>query len=451
LTSRRFAHSDCGSVLPRMATRLLKVACFAIAIALVTFANLFKSLSAIVSLRDESNALSSDAASTATIQSVISQDRHAAIHCYNDLFDDVRKIIPHQREHGLPILTSVRFTKTGTLQLLFVMKHFKRNGQYSYQYFHNASWHCDNKTSRARLWPVDPHRHSLIMECPASTKRTVHTDSISYDLSKYLECERASHSLFPGDPSNTMTPHIVACTQVKSSDNLKLVPQWIEYHKMIGVDQIWVYLNDSWNNTLSRTPDVARYFERPDVQQYASLLPFEFFGKATPFFYQQAQQNDCLAVARRQNVTWALLTDVDEYLQVRVPNMTLQGFLERHESKNIGGLTVSNWFFGSPEGKANTSIPFLIRDYQHRTEQALEQPQRQKVLVRPENVEHFSVHMVTKGGPTTPLHPHTEIRMAHFQRPNENRAIITDVDTSLMDSFGERLEQRLREVHQVEV
>lgn len=425
-------------------TRPLRAACFVLAL-LASLRSLFRSTKILLeegldgmvsaSLRNESKAVSNDVASGTTLQSAINPDRQAAIHCYNDLFDMAKKTIPHQRERGLPVLTSVRYTKKSTLQLLFVTKDLNKQ---KYQYFHGASWYCDDRSNKARLWPGDPHRHSLIMECPAKTNKTVHTDSVSYDLMKYLECERACLSLFP-DPRNNTTPHIVACTQVASAEDLKLVPQWIEYHKLIGVDQIWVYLNDSWNDTLSLTPDVAKYFERKDVQQYASLLPFEFFGHG--FFYQQAQQNDCLTLARHQNVTWAVLTDVDEYLQVRVPNMTLQEFVKQYESKHIGGLSVSNWFFGSPQGKANTSIPFLIWEYQHRTAQATNPRERMKVLARPENVEHFSVHMITKGKSTVRLSPHTEMRLAHFQRPDQNQKIVTNVDTSLMDSFGEPLEK----------
>ena len=39
------------------------------------------------------------------------------------------------------------------------------------------------------------------------------------------------------------------CIQFRGEFDRQLIPQWIEYHKMIGIDHFWIFPNESWNMT----------------------------------------------------------------------------------------------------------------------------------------------------------------------------------------------------------
>jgi hypothetical protein len=79
---------------------------------------------------------------------------------------------------------------------------------------------------------------------------------------------------------------------------------------------------------------------------------------------------------------------------------------------------------------------------------------REKVFVKPNNVEFFSVHMVTQGGPMVPADPSC-LRMNHYfgRRERKQRLMPDDdpnshnqmKDTEPRDRFLERLKNRIQD------
>jgi hypothetical protein len=426
--------------------------------------------------------------------------RNLAVECINQLYDDQTSLLQSVMKIHAPIPAGVKRIGahadhgSNQLQVSFNIRrppqfYKKQSGETATLAFHQAQrdwyskakWFC-NGEERAKLWPEDSLRNPqfgrdmLIMQCPDTTnfvqvrdvQQVINTtkplSSISYNLTKYLECEDKSKWLYqsPKKKKKSSTTHapttsssssrstLALCTMVDQSAT-NLIPQWIEYYRLIGFDHVWIYWNDEWDR---RSPDLIRYMERPDVLQYASLIPWKWDG-TRGFIYQPSQTTDCLAVSRQQKFTWTFLADVDEYLQLMDHDVpSLRDFLKPYEDRNVSGLEVPNWFFGAK----NTTVSkgpkpedvLLMNEYQYRAPKAVKHF-RAKTLVRPEKVVHFHVHWISQSiakHSFVVLNATTELRHCHFKKPNRG---VKDVekpvkDSSLFDAYASQLQKRLWEV-----
>ena len=371
----------------------------------------------------------------------------ATIHCLNKLHASTGERILEMIEEGAPPLVNVHYTNNNTLYLLFNTNMLNEG---TYADLWKSKWFCDSKEDVANVWEKDPHHHSLIMECPADTSTKVFNSlGMEFELQAFLECEKLE-SLLP--PKLSSRDKLVMCTSVQGEQDLALVPQWIEYHRLFGFQQFWIYVNDNWIET--KKGELPKYFDHPEVQQYASLIPYDFVHVKS-FFYQQAIQNDCITLGRRENITWMALIDVDEFFQMRSGNSFVD-FLEANygDKPGVGSLQVSNWFFGSEastdEKSASERIRHpLILDYTYSARNANPRGQRAKHIVKPENVIHFSVHRLVKGGSVEKVNPKSVMRFAHYKHPStgiwETAAKKSErvLDTTLKEEFGCRLQERL--------
>ena len=368
-------------------------------------------------------------------------------------------------EEGIPPLVNVHFTAQDTLRLLFNTKALKKRTKK--KLLGNASWFCDSEKYPAHVWDPDPHGHSLILECPGHTAtRVFHSFGQTYALEPFLDCERRFPSLLPPPPAKTNNHSellLAMCTSVRGESAMALVPEWIEYHRLLGFDQFWIYVNDDWN--LTQTGELlSQYFHHPEVQEYVAWIPYDWVHIKN-FYYQQAIQNDCLHLGQRQNVAWMALNDVDKFFQMRSDNLTsFRDFVTANydDKPEVASLQVANWFFGgaSPTSDETAGTPSskngilqpprrpLILEYVHSAPEPTRKGKRAKHIVRPDQVVHFSVHRVTQAkGRVEALDPDTQLRMAHFKQPHkgvtETASQSAVLDTTLKEQFGCPLQKRL--------
>ena len=301
-------------------------------------------------------------------------------------------------------------------------------------------------------------------------RESIRPTTITYNLTKYLDCDtglsayrQTIASAVPQEKQQqrrqnaTSSTKFVLCGMLDAR-NANLIPSWVEYHKMVGFDEVWLY----WNSELDALPpDVEQYLTRKDIQQYVTLFPWARDGNKN-FHYQPSQTQDCLTMARQWNVTWTFLADVDEYLQVMDVNRTLREIVTPYESQRVSGLELHNFFFGSEAPLPSTEIPstretIMLREYQYRQAKGTGRPwskvkwQRSKVLARAEYIEHFHVHWVTASKPNyKPVRPdyNNMLRSSHFKKPHLGvfESQNATHDSSLADAFANRLEQRLIDV-----
>lgn len=171
-------------------------------------------------------------------------------------------------------------------------------------------------------------------------------------------------------------------------------------------------------------------------------------------YTERAQIHDCLVQARRFNLDWILLSDVDEYLTVLDTNTTLPQMLQPHQTDDtVGGVSATNVLFGASPAQQhdpNHSWDYrrprlLIRDFQHRRAEPSRPDHRSKVLVRPHQVQYMHVHKIIVGNATIHKDPFTELRLSHYRK--DGACVWPVQDTFLADRYASPLEERLAQVY----
>jgi hypothetical protein len=169
---------------------------------------------------------------------------------------------------------------------------------------------------------------------------------------------------------------------------------------------------------------------------------------------EKAMYHDCLIEAQKQDVTWVLFNDVDEYMTILQPNTTLQQLLLPYEDNDaVGAVSAQNWFFGirgNDNGERiehfDTSRPrIFVRDFVHRKDAPTSPDQRSKMFVKPNHVTYVGVHRVIIGNETIHLDPTTQLRSTHFK--NGGSCSFHIKDTTMRDTYADLLEERISKVY----
>ena len=105
--------------------------------------------------------------------------------------------------------------------------------------------------------------------------------------------------------------NICAATMART-DRPYEVKEWVNYHKLIGVDTFYIYDDFSPVDLHSAFPNNTRWFEATEKNRFIQLEVFEKFMRA----------------AKEDNIDWLILTDVDEYI-VMTHEDNLHSYLNR--------------------------------------------------------------------------------------------------------------------------
>jgi hypothetical protein len=206
--------------------------------------------------------------------------------------------------------------------------------------------------------------------------------------------------------------------------------EYAEYHHLLGVDHVWIYINEAW--------DDGRDLPHRD---YITWVPFDWnlynykniktYGghKTYHNMFRCAGAIDAIWRARREGMDWILLNDVDEYVQIghsanqQCPNsecglvgslsrfmrnytdLAAHGIAPRYKGDGgeyMGGIRLESLFFGrNIDVDRDDDIRVLIDNvwkrknppgYQ-RTEE--ERAWRLKMIVDPSIVVSLHIHDIT--------------------------------------------------------
>lgn len=158
---------------------------------------------------------------------------------------------------------------------------------------------------------------------------------------------------------------IAICTIVK--DEAKNLDEWIKYYLNLGVDNIYIYDNESEDEILSI---LAKY---PQVEY------FFIKGKCR----QLSANNHCLQNFGDKH-DWIGFLDMDEFL---VPiSDTIQNILEKY--KDYGGLGI-NWAVYGSSGHDSRPKGNVKDNYLYRAEKDFEVNKHIKSFVQPSRVESY--------------------------------------------------------------
>ena len=144
------------------------------------------------------------------------------------------------------------------------------------------------------------------------------------------------------------------------------LPEWLDYHILMGVDRFYIYDNDS---RVSLRDTLKDYVERHLV------VVLDIKGKAM----QLIAYDHCLKTFGHHTF-WMGFIDTDEFL---VPKATLDLKKLLKEYEGYGGLAVSSLFFGSNDHKTRP-LTGQITAYTQRTHTTFKENELIKSIVRPD-------------------------------------------------------------------
>ena len=129
---------------------------------------------------------------------------------------------------------------------------------------------------------------------------------------------------------------LAACTMV-SDDHFHRIPEWIEYHRLIGFRRFFVQIDSP--NFDSYQIFFQKYIERhPNLVQ---LVPFYFESQRRP---QDSARHDCLYRSKAFTKYLALF-DVDEFFHFKSKQQSLIDFLDEKLSDTVIALKAPMYYF----------------------------------------------------------------------------------------------------------
>ncbi len=281
-----------------------------------------------------------------------------------------------------------------------------------------------------------------------------------YDLQPFVKCDKIEKELDTPAPGTK----IGMCVRFRGDHHL--LPPFIAYHRLLGVEHFWFYANEHFNITyLPVAPDVTYVPYQFVFSEHANKTRVTYTdGRIgqwnVPFqgdnFWQQDVQQHCLYRSKQHGLDWLMTNDADEYLwlnktesqklvkeedMAETKGSILQHFLHQFENiTTLGALAVEGWAFGQIGSRienfnGTTQLPF---DYSYRTEEP-GVGGRRKLIYRVPTAKRIGVHWLLEGGKTVDL-PISDIRWNHYRSPgrgifgrNMNQSIVRD--SSLQDAY----------------
>lgn len=276
-------------------------------------------------------------------------------------------------------------------------------------YADDHEWWCDDELGEI-IGHDTPGYHTLIVRCNTVSEKIIarptldskSAKEVEYNVEANLKCIHSDPVMFPPDTK------IASCTAIKGEEYRELLPQWIEYHHNIGVDHIFVYINEPF-------ADIDVQYSRP----YITYVPYDYQNK--PYYFQATWQNDCIYRAKNATVSWLGLHDIDEYWQPLISPYKMESVMNYFDPDFDLGMTVGNTWFGPHPNEKETFDQHkkpnkLLMDYSWRSP---DHRGPQKCIVSPRLVDYFYVHWVTKEveGARPMQRLAWLIRMNHYRRP----------------------------------
>ncbi|XP_072166429.1 uncharacterized protein [Diadema setosum] len=220
---------------------------------------------------------------------------------------------------------------------------------------------------------------------------------------------------------------LTACTMIRNMDDF--VPEWITFHRYVGVQHFFLYDNESPENS------TLRHTVREEIAEgVVTVIPWTHaaVGQKTYLEVQIAHENDCVW-RNRYRSKWMLKIDVDEFVQpMNASKRFITDYLEGSLFDRVGAVRLQNWFFGRRDNMSIQSGDSVVERNTWRPSYPTAQNSgRDKNILQPMNIHYFKIHAVKIGAPAVSLSPHLELRLVHYRldNPRIRRFDFPDFDT----------------------
>lgn len=205
--------------------------------------------------------------------------------------------------------------------------------------------------------------------------------------------------------------------------------EYAEYHHLLGVDHIWIYINEAWNGgkDLPHRDYISWVPSDWNVYNYRNFTRFP--GDQTYFeTFRAALQSDALSRARREGMDWIVMNDVDEYVRIgpsadrqcpdgacgvvgsltrfmrNYTDMTDGGIAKRYkeDGSSMAGIRLESVYYGmNKKVDQENEISLIIDNVWRKKRPAdfkksfFEQTHRRKMIVDPSKALTVFIHDVT--------------------------------------------------------
>jgi len=316
-----------------------------------------------------------------------------------------------------------------------------------------------------------------------------------YDLRPYAKCDRIEMEEYRNTNIPAPDTKIGLCSKFKGGHHL--VAPFVAYHRLIGVQHFWFYVNE----------EVFNISDLPQTE-YITYVPYPFTmegrkqlvgGDVRPrhmlgHVFQTEAQQQCLYRAKRYGLDWIMTNDLDEYLWVNAieeqdeltvkkkngsslvtttaevaaaspppPSHSpeqeasvLARFLKKYEDNpKLGAVRVDGWAFGGQKNHQNAYEDRSLLPIDLTTRAVVPTGGRFKLIYRVPTARKISVHWLYDGGYTTKTNVETEIQWRHYRRAAKNSGASESVfqsgrnplveDTKLRDKYRDSIVEWMRE------
>ncbi|WAW10947.1 glycosyltransferase family 92 protein [Oxalobacter vibrioformis] len=195
-------------------------------------------------------------------------------------------------------------------------------------------------------------------------------DAISHNcISDYYAHKKYFNTQFRHDDAGPFK-HFLAVVAIMKDEGIYLA-EWIEYHKLVGVDVFFIYDNESSDNTADI---LAPYIARGDVVH----IPW-------PGIRQQFNAYNDALKRFRMETRWLAYIDADEFI-VPLQKDTIPDILENY--KNEVGLSM-HWLMYGDNGHKNYEEGLVIERF---TAHALKPDEFMKTIINPRAAFSMETH-----------------------------------------------------------
>ena len=266
----------------------------------------------------------------------------------------------------------------------------------------------------------DEAQYSVIITCPLPKQLLNRTKfHMDFRLASNPNVAYENITICQAASRKSKKYFLTMCTMTKDMD--RYIPHWLDYHKMMGVEHVYIYDN----SPKSFLPRTAATYIRDD---FLTVIPWAHVHSPNKTYLevQVASENDCMW-RHKHTSQWMIKIDVDEFLQPLDPRRpTIPDYLKDKDLnlEQLGSVRVQNWFFcrhtvinyGLKSLRKTRSV--FERNLIRHAEPTPINRGRDKAIARPANVHLYKIHGVKLGGDTVTLSPTTEMRMVHYRGDN---------------------------------
>ena len=208
-------------------------------------------------------------------------------------------------------------------------------------------------------------------------------------LRKWLQCLRATRKAETSAPK-VFSHRLSVCAIMKNEGDY--IREWIEYHRLAGIDKFYLYDNESTDDTHTiLTPYVK-----------SGLVDYTYFPIDKP---QLPAYNDCIR-RHASDTKWLAFIDLDEFI-VPISATNLKDMLLEYE--NGYSQVVINWLLFGNNGLERRTEGLVIERFTRRGLRHW----LSKAIVNPRKIYRVGVHEHIVGGRTARPDINT-VRINHY-------------------------------------